>query len=54
MRIESSSALGDGRLAECRKRSVEGKAIANALPISAFVALGFEHCIANFYFLSVC
>jgi formate transporter len=34
-------------------RSVEGKAIAIALPISAFVALGFEHCIANFYLLPV-
>jgi formate/nitrite transporter len=32
-------------------RSVEGKVIAIALPISAFVALGFEHCIANFYLL---
>ena len=34
-------------------RSLEGKAIAIALPISAFVALGFEHCIANFYLLPV-
>ena len=34
-------------------RSVEGKAIAIAFPISAFVALGFEHCIANFYLLPV-
>jgi formate/nitrite transporter len=34
-------------------RSVEGKAVAIALPISAFVALGFEHCIANFYLLPV-
>jgi formate transporter len=32
-------------------RSVEGKAIAIAFPISAFVALGFEHCVANFYLL---
>ena len=32
-------------------RSVEGKAIVIAFPISAFVALGFEHCIANFYLL---
>jgi hypothetical protein len=32
-------------------RSVEGKAVAIAFPISAFVALGFEHCIANFYLL---
>jgi formate/nitrite transporter len=34
-------------------RSVEGKAIAIALPVSAFVALGFDHCIANFYLLPV-
>jgi formate transporter len=34
-------------------RSVEGKAIAIAFPISAFVALGFEHCIANFYLLPI-
>jgi formate/nitrite transporter len=34
-------------------RSVEGKVIAIALPISAFVALGFEHCIANFYLLPI-
>ena len=34
-------------------RSVEGKIIAIALPISAFVALGFEHCIANFYLLPI-
>lgn len=34
-------------------RSVEGKAIAIALPIGAFVALGFEHCIANFYLLPI-
>jgi formate/nitrite transporter len=34
-------------------RSVEGKVVAIALPISAFVALGFEHCIANFYLLPV-
>jgi formate/nitrite transporter len=32
-------------------RSVEGKVVAIAFPISAFVALGFEHCIANFYLL---
>jgi hypothetical protein len=32
-------------------RSVEGKVMAIAFPISAFVALGFEHCIANFYLL---
>jgi len=34
-------------------RSVEGKVIAIAFPISAFVALGFEHCIANFYLLGI-
>jgi formate transporter len=34
-------------------RSVEGKAIAIAFPIGAFVALGFEHCIANFYLMPV-
>jgi formate/nitrite transporter len=34
-------------------RSVEGKAVAIAFPISAFVALGFEHSIANFYLLGV-
>jgi hypothetical protein len=34
-------------------RSVEGKVIAIAFPISAFVALGFEHCIANFYLLTI-
>jgi len=34
-------------------RSVEGKAIAIIFPISAFVALGFEHCIANLYLLPV-
>jgi hypothetical protein len=34
-------------------RSVEGKVIAIAFPISAFVTLGFEHCIANFYLLPI-
>ena len=34
-------------------RSVEGKAIAIALPIGAFVALGFEHCVANLYLLPI-
>jgi formate transporter len=34
-------------------RSFEGKAIAILFPISAFVALGFEHCIANFYLIPV-
>jgi formate/nitrite transporter len=32
-------------------RSVGGKVIAIVFPISAFVALGFEHCVANFYLL---
>jgi formate transporter len=34
-------------------RSVEGKVVAIALPIGAFVALGFEHCIANLYLLPI-
>ncbi len=34
-------------------RSVEGKVIAIMFPIGAFVALGFEHCIANFYLIPV-
>lgn len=34
-------------------RSVEGKVIAIAFPITAFVALGFEHSIANFYLLTI-
>lgn len=34
-------------------RSVEGKVVVIALPISAFVALGFEHCVANFYLLTI-
>lgn len=34
-------------------RSVEGKIIAIVFPISAFVALGFEHCVANLYLLPV-
>ena len=32
-------------------RSVTDKIIGLILPISAFVAAGFEHCIANMYFL---
>jgi hypothetical protein len=28
-------------------------AVAIAFPISAFVALGFEHCVANFYLLTI-
>ncbi len=32
-------------------RSVTDKVIATVLPVSAFVAAGFEHCIANMYFL---
>src|SRR4029453_17413878 len=32
-------------------RSVTDKIIALILPISAFVAAGFDHCVANMYFL---
>jgi formate/nitrite transporter len=32
-------------------RSVNDKIVGLILPISAFVAAGFEHCIANMYFL---
>jgi formate/nitrite transporter FocA (FNT family) len=32
-------------------RSVVDKAVAIALPISAFVAAGFEHSVANMYFI---
>jgi len=34
-------------------REVAGKILAIVFPISAFVALGFEHSIANMYFLPV-
>jgi formate transporter len=34
-------------------RSVTDKIVALILPISAFVAAGFEHCVANMYFFSV-
>jgi formate transporter len=34
-------------------RSVSDKIIALILPVSAFVAAGFEHSVANMYFLSV-
>lgn len=34
-------------------RDVAGKILAILFPITAFVALGFEHCIANMYFLPV-
>lgn len=34
-------------------RSVEGKAVAIVFPIAAFVALGFEHCIANLYLIPI-
>jgi formate transporter len=34
-------------------RSVVGKVIAIIFPIAAFVALGFEHCIANLYLLPI-
>lgn len=32
-------------------RTVADKSLGVILPVSAFVALGFEHCIANMYFL---
>ena len=32
-------------------RSVTDKIVAIVLPVSAFVAAGFEHCVANMYFL---
>ena len=32
-------------------RSVVDKMVAVILPISAFIAAGFEHCVANMYFL---
>ena len=32
-------------------RSVTDKVVALILPISAFIAAGFEHCVANMYFL---
>jgi formate transporter len=31
--------------------SVEGKILASALPITAFAATGFEHCIANMFYV---
>jgi len=34
-------------------RSVTDKIVGVILPISAFVAAGFEHCVANMYFLSL-
>jgi formate/nitrite transporter len=32
-------------------RSVTDKMVALILPVSAFIAAGFEHCVANMYFL---
>jgi formate/nitrite transporter FocA (FNT family) len=32
-------------------RSVTDKILAVVFPISAFVAAGFEHCVANMYFV---
>lgn len=32
-------------------RSVTDKMVAVLLPVSAFIAAGFEHCVANMYFL---
>ena len=34
-------------------RRVSGKTLAILFPITAFVALGFEHCVANFYLIPV-
>ena len=34
-------------------RSVTDKMVAVILPVSAFIAAGFEHCVANMYFLSL-
>jgi formate transporter len=34
-------------------RSIEGKVLAIVFPITAFVALGFEHCVANLYLIPV-
>jgi len=34
-------------------RSVTDKVLAIVFPISAFVAAGFEHCVANMYFISL-
>lgn len=34
----------------CRKKR-HGKAVAIVFPISAFVAAGFEHSVANMYFI---
>jgi formate/nitrite transporter FocA (FNT family) len=33
------------------QRSVTDKIVALILPVSAFIAAGFEHCVANMYFL---
>ena len=32
-------------------RTVAGKIVAVVFPISAFVAAGFEHCVANMYLI---
>ena len=34
-----------------RPRDVASKVLAIIFPVSAFVALGFEHCIANMYLI---
>jgi formate transporter len=34
-------------------RTTEGKILAIIFPISAFVAAGFEHCVANMYFIPI-
>ncbi len=34
-------------------RTVSGKILAIVFPITAFVAAGFEHCVANMYFIPI-
>lgn len=34
-------------------QNVSGKVLAIMFPVTAFVALGFEHCIANFYLIPI-
>ena len=40
-----------GRLMACAGRSVADRCVGVLLPVAAFVALGFEHCVANLFFL---
>jgi formate/nitrite transporter FocA (FNT family) len=44
-------AWADGRISTLEVRSVVDKAVAVVFPITAFVAAGFEHSIANMYLL---